>query len=184
MDNIFEMGATKRHGQTIGAFFSEVWERVKAKELLVIADSCGLVYYGNKQKCPANCELIMDIADEILFKNSIINDLGAVTPDFMVFQKNSYIMNNKETRIAGCPDLIVEVWSEDNSDKDRAFKKYLYATSPTTEHWYIEQDSNVVECWYGQERIENKNLENILISRNGIKFDLRYLKLDDPATAK
>ena len=178
MDNIFEMGATKRHGQTIGAFFGELWEKVKAKELLVIPDSCSLVYRGEKIE-PGMINLIdvRSVADAEYFKEYEINNLKYVQPDFMVFKNNKYIENDKETRIAGCPDLIIEVWSEDNSEKDRAFKKYLYSTSPTTEHWYIEQDSNIVECYYGEERIEDKNLADILVSEDGIEFDLRYLKL-------
>ena len=177
MDNIFEMGTTKRHGQTIGAFFSEVWGKIKAKELLVIPDSCSLVYSGEKIE-PGLINLIDAAAVENAeyFKEHIINNLKYVQPDFMLFKNNTYIENDKETRIAGYPDLIVEVWSEDNSDKDRAFKKYLYSTSPVTEHWYVEQDTNIIECYYGEERIDDKNLADILVSKEGIKFDLRYLK--------
>jgi len=51
----------------------------------------------------------------------------------------------------------------------------LYATSDITEHWYIEQDSNEVICYFGKNRIEGQFLSNILITRGGLKFDLRYL---------
>ena len=178
MDNIFEMGATIRHGHTISAFFSEVWEKVKAKELLVIPDSCSLVYSGEKiEPDMINLIDVCAVEDVEYFREHIINNLKYVQPDFILFKNNKYIKNDKETRIAGCPDLIVEVWSEDNSDKDRAFKKYLYSTSGITEHWYIEQNSNIVECWYGDKRTGDKNLADILVSRDGIEFDLRYLKL-------
>ncbi|MCL2095938.1 MAG: Uma2 family endonuclease [Oscillospiraceae bacterium] len=180
IDNIFEMGATKRHGQTIGAFFSEVWEKVKAKELFVIPDSCSLVYSGEKIE-PDMINLIDagSVGNTEHFREHIINNLKYVQPDFMLFKNNKYIENDKETRIAGCPDLVIEVWSEDNGEKDRAFKKYLYSTSSITEHWYIEQDSNIIECYYGREKIGVQNLADILVSRDGIKFDLRYLKLPE-----
>jgi len=178
MDNIFEMGATIRHGHTISAFFSEVWEKVKAKELLVIPDSCSLVYSGEKiEPDLINLIDVVTIENVEYFKEHIINNLKYTQPDFMLFKNNKYIKNDKETRIVGCPDFIVEVWSEDNSAKDRAFKKYLYSTSPITEHWYIEQDSNTIECYYGKERIKDKNLADVLVTRSGIKFDLRCLKL-------
>jgi len=95
----------------------------------------------------------------------------------MHFSTNKFIINDNETRIAGFPNLIVEVWAKSNSDVDKEFLKYLYSTSDETEHWYIEQDSNIVECWYGDKRIEDKNLKDILKTKDGIEFDLRYLKL-------
>ena len=35
-------------------------------------------------------------------------------PDFMIFKDNPVIINEKRTRFAGIPDLIIEVWSESN----------------------------------------------------------------------
>ena len=118
-----------------------------------------------------------EIQDKQKFVEDTMGELNAVTPDYMHFKDNKYLMNNKETRVAGHPNLIVEVWSDDNSPNDKAFKKHLYSTGPTTEQWYIEQDSNIVECYYGPNKIESKNLSDILVSRDGTKFDLRYLKL-------
>ena len=71
----------------------------------------------------------------------------------------------------------MEIWSENNFDIARNFKKLLYSTSDITEHWYIEQDSNIVECWYGKNRLSDKNLKDILINQDNIEFDLRYLAL-------
>jgi len=106
-----------------------------------------------------------------------INLLALTTPDYMHFSTNQFIINDNETRIAGFPNLVVEVWSKSNSDIDKEFLKYLYSTSDEIEHWYIEQDSNTVECWYGDKRTDDKNLKDILKTRDGIEFDLRYLKL-------
>jgi len=46
-----------------------------------------------------------------------------------------------------------------------------------TEHWYIEQNSNEIICYLGSSRIENQTLSDILVTRNGLKFDLRYLAI-------
>ena len=179
MDNLFEMGTTARHRRLLDYLIKSTIELFEKKELINFSESSSLVYYGNKREKNL-CELVNleEVADKKDFKANVMGELNIVTPDYMHFKDNKYLMNEKETRIAGYPNLIAEVWSEDNSLKDRAFKKHLYSTSPTTEQWYIEQDSNIVECYYGQEKIKNKNLADILISRDGIEFDLRYLKLD------
>jgi hypothetical protein len=180
MDNIFEMGTTARHWKLLRYLAKSTFDLFERNELEDFSESSSLVYYGDKCRAPVNCELVnISCVDDITdFKHSVINDLEFVVPDYMYFKKgNEFIINKKETKIAGYPNLIVEVWSESNSSLDRQFKKYLYSTSPTTEHWYIEQDSNVVECYFGQERIGDKNLADILVSRDGIEFDLRYLKL-------
>jgi Uma2 family endonuclease len=98
-----------------------------------------------------------------------------VQPDFMLFKNNPYVENKRQTRTAGCPDLVVEIWSDGNSKNDRAFLQNLYATSDITEHWYIEQDSNEVICYIGHEKIKNQSLTEMLETRGGLKFDLRYL---------
>ena len=180
MDNIFEMGTTARHGRLLNYLVKATFELFEKNELINFSESASLVYYGDKKRVPQNCELVdISIIDDIIdFKEEIMNDLGVVGPDYMYFKRgNEFILNKKETRVAGCPNLIAEVWSENNSALDREFKKYLYSTSAITEHWYIEQDSNIVECWHGDKRIDNKNLADILVSRDGVEFDLRYLKL-------
>ena len=179
MNNIFEMGTTARHGRLLDFLVRATVELFMKKELINFSESSSLVYYGNKKEVDS-CELVnLDEVEDIQkFREDIMGDLNFVTPDYMHFKDNKYIINKKETKVAGYPNLIVEVWSEDNSPKDRAFKKYLYSTSPATEHWYIEQDSNIVECYYGQGKIDDKNLADILVSRDGTEFDLRYLKLD------
>jgi Uma2 family endonuclease len=95
----------------------------------------------------------------------------------MLFKDNPYLKNNKGLRTAGQPDLIIEVWSEGNTDRDKNFKKDLYSSSPITEHWYIEQDSNDVTCYFGTDRIKNQHLSDILVTRGGLQFDLRYLTI-------
>ena len=179
MDNIFEMGTTARHGRLLDFLVNATFELFVKKELINFSESSSLVYYGNKKEVDS-CELvnISEVQDIQKFREEIMGDLNFVTPDYMHFKHNKYLINRKETKIAGYPDLVVEVWSDDNSPKDRAFKKYLYSTGSTTEQWHIEQDSNIVECYYGQEKVENKNLADILVSRDGIEFDLRYLKLE------
>jgi Uma2 family endonuclease len=118
-----------------------------------------------------------DIDNIEKFERDTINELDYIQPDFMMFKKNKYLHNERETKIAGCPDLLIEVWSDGNSAAERDFKLNLYSTSPVTEHWYIEQDSNEIICWLGKNRIENKYLTDVLVTLDGIEFDLRYLAI-------
>jgi Uma2 family endonuclease len=95
----------------------------------------------------------------------------------MIFKDNPYLTNKKQTRTAGQPDLMIEVWSESNTEEDIVFLKHLYSTSPITEHWYIEQDSNKVERYIGKEQLPNQYLTNVLVTQKGLEFDLRYLAI-------
>ena len=136
-----------------------------------------MVYYGDRE-LPAGFKLVdvATVSDTERFLDNI-TELQHVKPDFMIFKNNPCLTNEKQTRTAGQPDLIVEVWSESNTDADIDFLKKLYASSPVTEHWYIEQDSNIVECYLGKEKLADQYLTDILVTQRGLEFDLRYLAL-------
>jgi len=178
MDIFMPMSTTVRHNRITGTIFGAILDLLRKNEAYAMHEECSLVYWGKKTE-PTSLNLvnISEIEDLVKFKNSIIEDLYYVQPDFMLFKNNPYVENKRQTRTAGQPDLIVEVWSENNTKNDRAFLQNLYATSDITEHWYIEHDSNEVECYLGRNRLENQCLTNILITRGGLKFDLRYLAI-------
>ena len=171
------MGTTHRHNGLVTTLMNRIFNRIESGELLAFQEQCPLVYYGTKE-LPTGFKLIdAESIDDIPRFLENITELEHVKPDFMVFKNNAYIRNKKQTRTAGQPDLIVEVWSESNTSEDKAFLKNLYASSPITEHWYIEQDSNIVQCYVGKEHIADQNLKNVLVSQKGLEFDLRYLSV-------
>ena len=172
------MSTTARHNRIAMTLSGTVLDLLRKKEVYALSEECSLVHWGRKTE-PTSLRLVTvsEIEDLSKFKESIIDDLYYVQPDFMLFKNNPYIENKRQTRTAGRPDLVVEIWSDGNSKNDRAFLQNLYATSDITEHWYIEQDSNEVTCYFGRERIENQFLTDILFTRNGLKFDLRYLAI-------
>lgn len=178
MEIFMEMATSGRHTRLSGTFFSEVVGLLKKKEIYALQEENALVYWGDKKE-PHLIRLVdvNEIEDIDKFTKEIIHDLYYVQPDFFFFKKNPYLHNKRETKIAGYPDLIVEVWSEDNTAFDRKIKLGLYSSSPVTEHWYIEQNSNEVVCYYGSDRIENQCLTNVLVTRGGLEFDLRYLAI-------
>ena len=178
MDIFMPMSTTDRHNEIINTFVGEVIPLRKKKEIFALQSDCALVHLGQRY-IPSFIELvdISKIPDIEKFINSEIEYLEYIQPDFMLFKNNPYLKNSRGLRTAGQPDLIIEVWSEGNTDKDKEFKKRLYSTSSITEHWYMEQDSNEVICYLGDNMLESQSLLNILVTRGGLEFDLRYLAI-------
>ncbi len=178
MDIYMPFSTTARHNKLTVTLISSVVDLLRKKEAHALSEECSLVYWGKNTE-PASVSLVNldEIEDMGKFKEIVIEDLNYVQPDIMIFKNNPYVENTRQTKTAGLPDLIVEVWSEGNLKNERDFKKYLYSTSSVSEHWYIEQDSNIVNCYFGCDRIADQSLTNVLISRNGLEFDLRYLAI-------
>jgi hypothetical protein len=178
MEMYMPMSTTSRHNKITNTLISSVIDLLRKKEVHALSEECSLVYWGENAE-PATVSLVDvgEINDITRFTESTIDDLYYVQPDIMIFKSNPYVENKRQTRTAGQPDLIVEVWSDGNQESERGFKKYLYSTSGVTEHWYIEQHSNEVECYVGKKRIGSQSLKEILITQNGLKFDLRYLSI-------
>jgi len=172
-----KIGTTHRHNDIISTFSGDILPLKRKKEVLALQEQCPLVYYGDRE-LPTGFKLVdvTAIVDVERFIDNI-TEFQHVKPDFMIFKDNPYLINKKQTRTAGQPDLIVEVWSESNTDDDIDFLKKLYATSSVTEHWYINQDSNKIECYIGKKKLESKYLTDILVTQKGIEFDLRYLAI-------
>ena len=176
MEHVLEMGTTKRHNWLISGIIRDIWSQFKQEivnsKVTPLHEQVALCYHGSPLEVDF-IELIDVDVDEVKH----IHDLRIVQPDFLLFKNNKYITNERETRYAGRPDLIIEVWSEDNKPNHRLFKQILYSTSPVTEHWYIEQDSNEVVCMLGKNKMPTQSLKNILTTQEGIEIDLRYLAL-------
>ena len=176
-ENFMPMATSLRHNKLIGALYARIFDFIVREELIVYKEECALVYWGQRRKGePCSLADIADLHDADAFIDSVINELEYIQPDMMVFKDRKYLTNRKETRIAGIPDLAIEVWSESNSRAEKNFKFNLYADAGI-EHWYLEQDSNQVLCYLGHDKLETQTLKNELVSASGIKFDLRHLAL-------
>ena len=139
----------------------------------MFTNGVSIVYLGNKRESLSARLAAFDEYDV----SSDLYQYSCVEPDFTLFEKNNYIANIKGARLAGQPDLVIEVWSDSNTSADRAFKKYLYSTSPVTEHWYLEQDSNEVECWLGDKKLRVQTLLNPLNTQSGLQIDLAHFAI-------
>jgi Uma2 family endonuclease len=171
------MSTSRRHNLLVKEFTvqASIASRDKKLGLEIYSEEAALVHYGHRRRDPFILSLVNPLTLE---SPDIINYLYYVEPDFMFFQKNEHIWNDKETRMAGYPDLVVEVWSESNTQIDREEKFLIYSNSEgKTEHWYIEQDSNVVKCYMGEDRLDDQSLERVLKTVRGIELDLTGIAL-------
>jgi len=176
MNNIMPMSTTIRHNKITRTLSNSVMELERKQKVLALQEECALVHWGDKRKNDLiKLVNIAEIDNIDKFKKTTINRLDYVMPDFVLFKDNPYLHNEYDTRTAGYPDLIIEVWSDGNDKDERESKVNLYATSPVTEHWYIEQDSNEIICYLGDKKIDNQYLTNVLVTLKGLEFDLRYL---------
>ncbi|MCL2774357.1 MAG: Uma2 family endonuclease [Oscillospiraceae bacterium] len=179
MDAYMPMSTSKRHNEIITSLIIKLASLIEQRKIHVWHEESSLVFWGKKTElCSLSLVDIERIADIESFRDNVINELYCVQPDFMLFQHNKYIENKKRTRTAGCPDLIIEIWSDGNSEDEKTFKKFLNSTSDKTEHWYIEQDSNEVNCFFGKKTLPKQSLSNILHTKNGIEVDLRRMAIE------
>ena len=183
MDSFMEMGTSGRHNEILNEVGGRLFGLIERnRKIRIWRETYPLVYWGKRAEMDTLSLVdISQIEDIEYFKEETMTILRRVEPDFMLFDKNAYIENDTKnknrTKVAGFPDLVIEVWSEENKPADREFKKFLYSTSPVTEHWYIEQDSNDVECLIGQNILPPQTLKKLLRTQSGIEIDLRYMAI-------
>ena len=182
LEYFFEMMATTdRHSDLVSEFEFELKKTEDRKNgvIRMFSEGPGLCHGGDKNT-GVDLKLfnLAEIDDIESFKLQM-PAFGHLVPDLMYFKKGAFIKDQSGAKYAGLPCLVIEVWSKGNTKIDRLIKKHIYQTSPITEQWYLEQDSNIVECWLGQVRLPDKNLTKILIDHNGYEFDLRHLAINE-----
>ena len=178
---VHNMATSFRHNELTSMFYTEIASRsrklIEKKTMRLFMEEVPLVYYGSMQVPDLRLIDIKKIPNTDYFIKNTINDLSYVQPDLFLFNTNEYLSNERENRIAGFPDLVVEVWSDSNDQWERMQKFSLYSSSPITEHWYIDQDDNKVECYLGKTRLIDQYLKDILKTQSGIIIDVTYLAI-------
>ncbi|MCL1997421.1 MAG: Uma2 family endonuclease [Turicibacter sp.] len=104
-----------------------------------------------------------------------LHDFYSVEPDILLFHHNKFKINSNGTLIAGYPDLVVEIWSEHNTEQEKRFKKMLYATSGITEHWYLTQSDFYIERYLGTVALPQLHLSDVITTESGLVIDMRDL---------
>jgi len=139
---ILTMGTTRRHMKILDVFTAFfVNKQEEEPDLQTAREQIALVENGRE---------LIDLSElTVLGLQEVKNKMGELDhtyPDFMIFKENPVLMNNTESRYAGIPDLIIEVWSKTNHESEREQKRALYCTNKS-EFWEIEQNSPIINCW-------------------------------------
>ena len=178
MDLSTRMATFPRHGHLVMSFLPNIWELFRNKTVYPLQEEQILVFKGKKYSGEEVLVDVDELEDKTKFVTKIIDMLGYVQPDFLFFKENTFIQSTSTLKTAGVPDLVVEVWSDTNDPIERDFKFRIYSSNDKCEHWYLEQDSNIVQCYLGTLGLPTQNLTDILKTTRGIEFDLRHLALE------
>ncbi|MCL2016373.1 MAG: Uma2 family endonuclease [Defluviitaleaceae bacterium] len=166
-----EMSQPKeRHSQLTSFVFARLVPFLFEKDVLLKKEDKGLCYSFSTD-IASKYSLIA--ANEVSSED--LDEFNAFVPDIMFFRDNPFQLSGNTEKVAGFPDLIVEVWSKSNLSAERTLKRETYSTGETTEHWYFTQNSNEVECWLGKNKLPPQNLQNVLVTQKGVNIDLRLL---------
>jgi len=67
----------------------------------------------------------------------VLSDVDVVQPDLLfVSNERGYIIT--PANIQGAPDLVVEILSSSTAERDRTFKRTLYARHRVKEYWMVD----------------------------------------------
>ena len=73
----------------------------------------------------------------------VLSDTDVVQPDILfVSSERAHIIT--EDNIQDAPDLVIEILSPGTADRDRGFKRALYAQHGVREYWLVGPDSATV----------------------------------------
>ena len=100
-----------------------------------------------------------------------------IFPDFAYFKNNTKQLTRKTFVTLGVPDFIIEIPTPGRHVNETRMRRNIYSLSEKCEHWYITLESNYVECYIGKHKLPFQSLKDVLITRDGIEFDLRHLSL-------
>ena len=73
----------------------------------------------------------------------VLSDTNVVQPDIM-FVSNARAHIITDDNIRGAPDLVVEILSPSTAERDRIFKRSLYARHGVKEYWMVDTDLRLI----------------------------------------
>ena len=110
----------------------------------------------------------------------VLSDTDVVQPD-LIFVSNARAHIITPANIQGGPDLVVEILSPSTAERDKTFKRALYAEHGVREYWMVDTDAKTitvlllgergfaVEGIYGAgETLESPTLEGFALDLAGI----------------
>ena len=93
--------------------------------------------------------------------DTIFSVHDTLQPDLLfVTHERAHIIKKQ---VEGAPDLIIEIVSPGNSQKEMSYKKYVYETSGVREYWLVHPEKLTVTQY--------ENIENELVRLNVLNID-------------
>ncbi|MCL1986475.1 MAG: Uma2 family endonuclease [Firmicutes bacterium] len=173
---VLQMSTTHIHGALNGKLYGSlinIYAKYMRKRQKMLGDENVRLTFEGKLKC-GGCSELVDISQSHVTEE-YIGDLDYIQPDIFLFDKQPFQTNKSGMNIAGFPDLIIEIWSDGNTQSHRKELHNLYMTSPVSEVWYLNQEDTIIERWYKQQQLPNLDFRNLIQTQDGIEFDLRDL---------
>ena len=75
-------------------------------------------------------------------RGAVGHERGCSRDLLFVSKKQAYIVT--EDNVQGPPDLVVEILSPSTAERDRTFKRALYARYGVREYWLVDPDTRTV----------------------------------------
>ena len=73
----------------------------------------------------------------------VLSETDVVQPDLLfISNERAYVITPANVR--GAPDLVVEILSPSTAERDRTFKRALYARYGVSEYWLVDPDTGTV----------------------------------------
>ena len=79
----------------------------------------------------------------------VLSDTDVVQPD-LLFVSNARAHIITPANIQGAPDLVVEILSPSTVERDKTFKRALYAEHGVGEYWMVDTDARTITVLLGE----------------------------------
>ena len=74
----------------------------------------------------------------------VLSDTDVVQPDLLFISRGREHLVRNGDNVQGAPDLVVEILSPATADRDRGYKRALYARHGVSEYWLIDPVAETV----------------------------------------
>ena len=74
----------------------------------------------------------------------VLSDTDVVQPDLLFVSKERAHLLSGGDNVQGAPDLVVEILSPATAERDRGYKRALYAKHGVAEYWLVDPASETV----------------------------------------
>ena len=75
----------------------------------------------------------------------ILSDNDVVQPDLIFVSHEREHLLNSSQNVRGSPDLVIEILSPSTADKDRGYKRTLYAKHGVAEYWLVDPLAETIQ---------------------------------------